>query len=489
MKRELFRDLIFYEIYPTSFYDSNNDGVGDLKGIIEKLDYIKDLGFNGIWLNPFYDSPFMDGGYDVRDFYKVDKRFGTNDDFKLLCAKAKEMGIKIIVDLVPGHASEENKEFLRSAEFERNECSDMFIFSDSAWNMDSRYRFVSGRHNRDGNYMINFFSCQPAFNYGFKNVSSPSWQLSYKDERTFKTRDYIVSVMKYWCSLGASGFRVDMADSLVKDDDDLKSATREVWDYIFSKVKKDYPDIYVVSEIGLPNRSFRMGFDADFMLDFHDSSYIKTFIRSEDNVLLKKKNINKFVEELKYAYKCSSELGGYIANVSGNHDECRISTLAKDKLKTFYLFILSLPGTPFIYYGDEIGMEYTPNISKNGGYNRTGSRTPMQWDNSKNLGFSKSDNIYLPVGEANKNNVQDMINDKNSIYHYLKDLIRFRNSSKALKSDSIEIELVDNVLYIKREELTFVLNLKDEDIHLNNDIIFTSGSGNILKPSEAALIN
>ncbi len=489
MKNELFRDLVFYEIYPTSFYDSNDDGIGDLKGIELKLDYIKDLGCNGIWLNPFYDSPFMDGGYDVRDFFNVDKRFGTNEDFKSLCAKAKEKGIIIIVDLVPGHASEENKEFLESAKYERNEYSDMFIWTNSVWNMDSRYRFVSGRHNRDGNYMINFFSVQPAFNYGFKEVTDPFWQLSYKDPRTFKARDYIVSIMKHWASLGASGFRVDMADSLVKDDDEMKSATREVWEYIFNKVRSEYKDLYIVSELGWPKRSFRMGFDADFILDFFDFSYISTFIRKENNVLLDRKNVDKFILELKDFYNDAFKLGGYIANISGNHDEMRIASIAKDKIRSFYLFILSLPGTPFIYYGDEIGMKYSEGLSKDGGYNRTGSRTPMQWDNSLNYGFSKAKELYLPVGLGSNVNLKDEMNDPNSLYHFVKSLIHYRRNSKSLLSDDMEIEYKDNVLYIIRRDLCYILNLKEEeDIKLDKTIIFTSGINNVLKPSEAALI-
>ena len=121
MSKKTFRDLIVYEIYPTSFFDGNNDGTGDLKGITSKLKYIKDTGFNAIWLNPFYVSPFRDGGYDVADFFDVDERFGTLRDFRNLCKKAHEKGIRIFVDLVAGHASMDNPDFLQSAKAERNE--------------------------------------------------------------------------------------------------------------------------------------------------------------------------------------------------------------------------------------------------------------------------------------------------------------------------------------------------------------------------------
>ena len=191
---------------------------------------------------------------------------------------------------------------------------------------------------------------------------------------------------------------------------------------------------------------------------------------------------------LKDFYNDASSLGGYIANISGNHDEMRIMSIAKDKIRSFYLFILSLPGTPFIYYGDEIGMEYSKGLSKDGGYNRTGSRTPMQWDNSLNYGFSKAKELYLPVGLGSSVNLKDEMKDPNSLYHFTKSLIHYRRNSKSLLSDDIKIEYKDNVLYIIRRDLCYILNLKEEDIKLDKKIIFTSGINNVLKPSEAALI-
>ena len=163
------KDLIFYEIYPTSFYDSNNDGTGDLNGITAKLDYIKSLGFNALWINPFYLSPFKDGGYDVKDFFEVDPRFGNKSDLINLIKEVHRRDMKIIIDLVAGHASEENKEFLLSAKDEKNYYSDLFIWNNSTWDLEPNYKLISGRYERFGNYLVNFFSTQPAFNYGFNN--------------------------------------------------------------------------------------------------------------------------------------------------------------------------------------------------------------------------------------------------------------------------------------------------------------------------------
>ena len=123
------KEAIFYEIYPSSFKDSNNDGIGDLNGITSKLGYVKDLGFNAIWINPFFKSPFKDGGYDVSDFFDVDPRYGTLEDFKNLLNKAHELDLHIIIDLVPGHASEQSQIFQMSAKPERNEYSDLFIWN------------------------------------------------------------------------------------------------------------------------------------------------------------------------------------------------------------------------------------------------------------------------------------------------------------------------------------------------------------------------
>ncbi len=147
-------DAVFYEIYPQSFYDSNGDGIGDLQGIIEKLDYVKELGCNALWLNPVYDSPFMDAGYDVRDYKKVAPRYGTNEDLVRLfeCAHAK--GIKVLLDLVPGHTSDQHPWFLEAKKAAKNEFSDRYIFTKTVWDAPPEYRMMCGICERNGNYMV-----------------------------------------------------------------------------------------------------------------------------------------------------------------------------------------------------------------------------------------------------------------------------------------------------------------------------------------------
>ncbi len=492
MSKKEFKDLIFYEIYPTSFFDSNNDGIGDLKGIKEKLHYINDLGCNAIWLNPFYPSPFMDGGYDVKDFFNVDPRFGTLVDFDELIKKAHSLGIKIIIDLVAGHASEENKDFLKSAEAKRNDKSDLFIWNSSVWNYEPGYRLIAGRHQRNGCYLVNFFSTQPAFNYGFKEIKYPSWQMSYLDERTFQARNYMLSVMRFWLIRGVDGFRVDMADSLVKDDED-KSATIEVWQYLFSHIKKEFPDSFFVSEWSNPEQALKAGFDADFVLD-HWDNFFHRLVRSNKDTrgdnLFKGADLSFFISDIKSRYESSKKYNSYLALISGNHDTPRISSfLSIEELKTFYLMLYCLPGIPFLYYGDEIMMKHIDLDSKDGGFQRTGDRTPMQWDLSNNYGFSLIEKeLYLPVDKENKVNVNQALNDDESLLNYIKKLIRLRKTIDSLTSDIFEIKEDSRILVIDRGEVKLIINFSNVTIELENEVIFSSGKANILKKNEGALV-
>ena len=170
-------DAVFYEIYPQSFYDTNSDGIGDINGITAKLDYVKQLGCNAIWINPCFDSPFRDAGYDVSDYKKVAPRYGTNEDLIRCFETAHKKGIKILLDLVPGHTSDRHEWFLKSMKAQKNEFSNRYIWTNSVWDAPQDYKFISGMAERDGNYVVNFFSSQPALNYGFKEITHPAWQL------------------------------------------------------------------------------------------------------------------------------------------------------------------------------------------------------------------------------------------------------------------------------------------------------------------------
>ena len=479
-----FKDCIFYEIYPNSFLDSNGDGFGDLNGIISKLDYIHQLGCNAIWLNPIYDSPFKDGGYDVRDPFKVSPRFGTNEDLKRLINDMHDRGMRLFLDLVPGHMSIENKDFLHSAENIPNEDYDLFIWNDNPWVLENGYRLISGCYDRNGCYMVNFFAHQPAINYGFNKIEYSSWQKSYKEAKHGK--EYLESIMKYWLSYDIDGFRVDMADSLVKNDTSDKDGTVELWREIRSDLRKDgTKEFYMTSEWSLPHESLKAGFDSDFCLDWQTNCTHRLWRQKEDGFsspLFHKydeKLYSLFLENFNYWIKSWKEnKGGRISFISGNHDTTRIANfLNTDELKLAYLFLLTMPGVPYIYYGDEIGMHADLSLpSFEGGFQRTGSRTPMRWDSSKNAGFSMADKTFLPTNEADST-VEEELKDKDSLWNVIHSLINIRKESEDLCSDSFE--LLDQKLAYKRAETLVVINLLDEDMTFkvspNSQIVFSLG--------------
>lgn len=188
-------DAVFYEIYPQSFLDSNGDGIGDLNGITEMLDYLKEEGFNAIWLNPCFDSPFKDAGYDIRDYKKVAERYGSNEDLINLFHEAHERGIHVLLDLVPGHTSEEHPWFRQSQSQEMNPYSNRYIWTDFCFRPAAGYPFISGESERSGAYILNFFKCQPALNYGFLHPTE-EWQFPMDHPDCIATRESMKDIMR-----------------------------------------------------------------------------------------------------------------------------------------------------------------------------------------------------------------------------------------------------------------------------------------------------
>ena len=470
-------NAVFYEIYPQSFYDTNGDGIGDIPGIIEKLDYVKELGCNALWINPCYDSPFKDAGYDVRDYKKVAARYGTNEDLYRLFRVAHEKGIHVLLDLVPGHTSEEHEWFKASGKAGRNEYSDRYIWTDCWIAGIEGHPYIGGECERDGTYMLNFFKCQPALNYGFYKPKY-HWQISYTDERVKATREALWDVMDFWLDKGCDGFRVDMADSLVKDDGDGKPGTCEIWQEIRGKLDKQYPEAALVAEWCNPEAAIcNAGFHMDFYLDHWGNGY-NTLMRDyepngdeNDNTYFKKDgngDITRFLKE--YLPRLEKIKGkGYISLITCNHDTPRPARkLDESELKMAFATILTLPGVPFIYYGDEIGMKYVENMpTKEGGYTRTGTRTPMQWDNSKNCGFSTAskDKLYLPVDEKGTS-VEKMRGKEGSLFNVVKELTALRHKYTDLQADS-EFEVIagekNKPFVYRRGKLVIVVNPSEKE--------------------------
>lgn len=493
---EWLKTAVFYEIYPQSFKDSDGDGIGDINGIIEKLDYIKELGCNAIWMNPCYDSPFKDAGYDVRDYKKVAGRYGTNEDLQRLFEQVHERGMHILLDLVPGHTSEEHPWFIESGKDEKNEYSDRYIWTDGWFQRAEGLSYIAGERERNGAYIINFFKCQPALNYGFLNPKE-HWQKPMDHPACLATRAAMVDVMCFWLSMGCDGFRVDMADSLVKNDDEVKSGTCQVWSDIIGQVQTKYPDVALVSEWNNPASAIGMaGFQMDFFLDWFGNGY-NLLMRDYDNTgrddsFFKKnsgRSITDFLEEYLPKYEAIKDKGLYCL-ITGNHDMVRAAyNLDERELKLAYAFLFTMPGAPFIYYGDEIGMRYQPLPCKEGGYTRTGSRTPMQWDESTNHGFSQAapDSLYLPSdrGEGAPT-VETQRKRADSLYNTVRELLQIRKEQSAfVRHDNLQFLVAQNdkrSFAYRRDDLIILCNPSDHVEVLAVDTsgceqIFTIGAG------------
>jgi len=469
------KDTVFYEIYPQSFRDTNSDGIGDFNGIIEKLDYILSLGCNGLWINPCFDSPFKDAGYDVRDYKKVAPRYGTNNDLYRLFGEAHKRSMHVLLDLVPGHTSEEHPWFRESQRAEKNAYSGRYIWTDGWITGCRNIPYIGGEAERNGTYLLNFFKCQPALNYGFFKVEEP-WQTPMDHPDAIATREAMKDVMRFWLSHGCDGFRVDMAASLVKYDDEKKTGTSAIWRNVRQMLDEEFPEAVMVAEWGHPDQALRAGFDMDFYLSHENNGYMslmrdyahhwnhpeikdQSYFRLDSN-----HDITHFLTEYMAWYQDTRDKG-YISMITCNHDTTRPRfNMNETELKLAYAFLFTMPGVPFLYYGDEIGMRYLPLPTKEGGYVRTGTRTPMQWSKGKNLGFSQGcpDSLYLPVDSApDAPTVEEQEKDPASLLNTVRAILRLRHQEEELQSDALFEPLCaapGKTLVYRRGTLVLALN-------------------------------
>ncbi len=495
-------NAVFYEIYPQSFLDTDGDGIGNINGITEKLPYIKELGCTALWLNPCFDSPFGDAGYDVSDYVKVAARYGTNEDLANLFKEAHKLDMHVLLDLVPGHTSWKHPWFKESMKAERNEYTDRYVWTDSIWEEPTGYGSLRGISDRDGSCAVNFFTHQPALNYGYYHPSRP-WQQAMDSPGALATREAMKDVMRFWLSRGCDGFRVDMAGSLVKNDEDGKG-TIALWQDVRDFLDREFPEAAMVSEWGEPDKSLAGGFHMDFLLHFGPSHYNDLF-RCENPFFEGRGDASAFVAKYLESYE-KSQKEGLICIPSGNHDMDRLARhIHGDRLKLSFAFLLSMPGAPYIYYGDEIGMNYVENlVSVEGGYDRTGSRSPMQWDGSKNAGFSSAapDKLYIPLDPDKKRPTADsQIKDPDSLRSEIKKLIEIRMAHKALQSTG-KIEFICDGA--PGHPLAYIRSLGDEriliavnpaslavSIHVSgrlSELIYSFGTENAVKTEKEASV-
>lgn len=465
-------DAVFYQIYPSSYMDSDGNGIGDLPGITSKLDYIKSLGVNALWINPCFESGWFDGGYDVIDFYKIDPRFGTNTDMVTLLKEAHKRGIKVCLDLVAGHSSVKCQWFQESANGDRNgRYADYYIWTDNISDKDKQDietrhkqplpeastigRYVELNAPRGKYYEKNFFECQPALNYGFAHPDpNHKWEQPVTAPGPQALRRELRNIMAFWFDKGVDGFRVDMAASLVKNDPG-KVETSKLWNEMRAWKDKNYPQCMLVSEWADPTVAIPAGFNIDFMIHFGVPGYGSLFFDRNtpwgklwpgQKETYKycyfdkagKGGIEEFVTNYSHSYFNTRDKG-YIAIPSANHDYQRPNIGTRntpDQLKVAMTFFLTMPGVPFIYYGDEIGMKYEMNLpSKEGSNERAGTRTPMQWAPGATAGFSTCtpDKLYLPVAtDGGKLTVATQEKDPNSILNYTRRLANLRHATPAL---------------------------------------------------------
>jgi len=465
---------IFYEIYPQTFLDTNGDGIGDLPGVIEKLDYVQSLGCNAIWLNPCFVSPFGDAGYDVADFYKVAPRYGTNADLQRLFAEAHRRGMKVCLDLVAGHTSTDHPWFQASARPEKNKYTNWYVWTDNAWpkpksNLDT----VQGYSDRDGRYITNFFHFQPALNFGFAQPDE-SWQLPVTHPDVQAVRAEMFKIMRYWLDLGADGFRVDMASSLVKNDPGFVK-TMEWWKEVRAFYDRSYPEAVLIAEWSSPSHAIKAGFHIDFLIHFNGLHYtsLLRYERERDVFVQLPKyghsffdrkgrgDATLFLKDYQRHLKATRGLG-HISLPSGNHDISRLAqgrTVAE--LEVIFAFLYTQPGVPYLYYGDEIGMDHIHGLtSKEGAYSRTGARTPMQWSGERNAGFSQAEagKLYIPIDpKPSRPTVAAQERNPKSLLNHVRRLAKLRQSEPALGAEA-EFKL----LYAKKNQYPLVYLRRDK---------------------------
>lgn len=470
---------ILYQIYPRSFCDSNDDGVGDLNGVASKLDYLADLGVNAIWLTPFYPSPMVDLGYDISDYCDVDPLFGSLEDFKNLLANAHARDIRLLVDLVPNHTSDQHPWFLESRKSKDNPKRDWYVwrkpkngqppnnwqsvFGGSAWKFDE----TSGQY-----YLHSFLEQQPDLNWDNPAV-----------------RDAIKDVMRFWLDLGADGFRAD-AVSYISKDFSLNQPEREDGDGLLALNNQYGPNLYkYLDELA----GVLAEYEGKFMvteayadeMGAADVYYDQFYSHVDPNVVAPfnfqaihkpwqasafARFINDFQNDARKSY--------VPVYVLGNHDNPRLATrFGASAARTAAVLQLTLPGMPVIYYGDELGMSNgdAGDINKNhpsSDLARYPARTPMQWDASANAGFSSA-KPWLPV---NPNysiiNVAHESADASSMLNLYKKLISLRKISPALNSGSYRpLNLTNPEIFgYEREsggeKLVILLNFSNESQQL-----------------------
>lgn len=514
MKKIWWKEAVAYQVYPRSFYDSNNDGVGDLRGIIEKLDYIKELGIDIIWVSPFYKSPNDDNGYDISDYQDIMKEFGNMKDFDDLLEEVHKKGMKLIIDLVINHTSDEHPWFIESRSSKDNPKRDWYIWRDGKEDKEpNNWESIFGgsawvKDEKTNQYYLHLFTKkQPDLNWKNKDM-----------------RSAIYEMMNWWLDKGIDGFRVDAISHINKEEGLLDMPNPNNLKYVSSFDKhmnvdgiheylKDIKDNtygkYDVMTVGEANGVTPE--DAHLWVSEEEGKFNMVF--QFEHLDLWNNNMDKSLDLVKFK-KVLSKWQNNLHNIGWNalfienHDIPRIVSMLGNDEKYWYesstclgLMYFMQEGTPFIYQGQEIGMtnvefenieDYDDVKTKNNYYlglesgeshenlikrawrlSRDNSRTPMQWDDSNFGGFSKS-KPWININPNYKTiNVKNQISDEYSILNFYKTMIKIRKSNEALIYGEYELILEDNknIYAYKRvlgsDEFIIITNMSNEKVMYN----------------------
>ena len=506
MERQWWHSSVVYQIYPRSFKDSNGDGIGDINGIREKLDYLKELGIDVIWLSPVYKSPNDDNGYDISDYCDIMDEFGTMEDMDNLLKEANERGIKILMDLVVNHTSDEHKWFIEAKKSKDNEYRDYYIWRDSVDgnepnDLGSTFSGSAWQYDETtGQYYLHLFS---------KKQPDLNWENE-------KVRNEVYKMMNFWVDKGIGGFRMDVIDLIGKVPDEMITGNGpKLHEYLqeMNKAALEGKDLLTVGETWgatpdvakLYSNPGRKELSMVFQFEHIGLDQIegkeKWDVKSLELLDLKKV-LSKWQTEL--------EGQGWNSLFWNNHDLPRIvSRWGNDKeyriesAKMLATLLHGMKGTPYIYQGEELGMTnvrfddindyndieslnmYKDRLSKGYSHNeimesiyakgRDNARTPMQWDDSENAGFTTGTPWLAVNKNYDKINAKQCLQDENSIFNHYKKLIDIRKNNDTIIYGDYKLLCEDDenifayVRELNEDKILVVCNFYDKDVEFKFD--------------------
>lgn len=494
------KSSVIYQVYPRSFFDSNSDGIGDLQGIIKKLDYLQTLGIDAIWLSPVYKSPQDDNGYDISDYQDIDKIFGSLSDMEMLINKAKEKNIKIIMDLVLNHTSDEHKWFIEAKKSKDNPYHDFYVWRDGTKdNPPNELKSVFGGSAWEWVEQLN--------QYYLHQFSVKQPDLNWENP---KLREEIYNMINWWIDKGIGGFRLDVIDLIGKEPDKMIMAEgKNLHNYIKEMTSKTFSraDLVTVGE------AWSATVDTAKKFSNPDASELSMVFQFEHMVLDQQEGKEKWdlkdlpfikFKEVFEKWQVGLFNKGWNSLFLSNHDLPRsVSRFGDDvkyrekSAKMLATFLHGMQGTPYIYQGEELGMtnvkfdisDYrdieTVNMYKeriDNGYEHTdimnsiyakgrdNARTPMQWDESDNAGFTDA----KPWIKCNANytiiNAKEQLINHDSIFHYYQKLIKLRKTHKIFIDGEFELLLRndENIFaYLRKtenEDMLVICNFTAKDV-------------------------